>query len=154
MADWHKTLMKSSMADKVLLDTWAWLTLKDRTEKKHSKVIKYCENAVKTKSRLYTTDFILSETFTLLFKRMHTETALTALKDIEESIEGGYIELIRIDQERFKKSIELRRKLKDKPDISFVDISTMVVMKHVGIKKIITGDAHFQHVGFDFQLML
>lgn len=119
------------MVNKILLDTWAWLALKDKKEKKHRQVVRFCEDAVKKKKKIYTTDLILVETITLLFKRMNCESALLALKDIQESIEGGYIELVRIEAKRFKAGIKLREKLMDKPDISFTDLTSMIVMEEL-----------------------
>ena len=127
--------------------------IKDKKEKIHSHVVRFCEDAVKNKKKIYTTDFILVETITLIFKRLNIESAMIALKDIEESIEGGYIELIRIEAKRFKEGLKLRKKLKDKPDISFTDLTSMIVMKEIDIKHIVTGDAHFQHVGMNFKIV-
>ena len=145
--------MKNFMVNKILLDTWAWLALKDKKEKKHEQVIRFCEDIVKKKKKIYTTDFILAETITLLFKRMNRESALSALKDIEESIEGSYIELVRIEAKRFNEGLKLRKKLSDKPDISFTDLTSMVVMKEMNIKHVVTGDTHFQYVGMDFKII-
>ncbi len=39
----------------------------------------------------------------------------------------------------------------DKPRISFTDLTSMVVMKELGVKDIVTGDEHFEHVGMGFQ---
>ncbi|MCL5995064.1 MAG: hypothetical protein M1546_03285 [Chloroflexi bacterium] len=45
----------------------------------------------------------------------------------------------------------LRLKFSDKPDISFTDLTSMVVMTELGITQIMTADAHFTHVGMGFQ---
>ncbi len=41
----------------------------------------------------------------------------------------------------------------DKPDISFVEFTSMVVMQDLGITDVFTGDAHFQQVGPGFRLL-
>ena len=41
----------------------------------------------------------------------------------------------------------------DKPDISFTDLTSMVVMLALGITHIVTADAHFLKVGEGFQLL-
>jgi len=45
-----------------------------------------------------------------------------------------------VTSERFEKAKGLRLKYQDKPKISFTDLTSMVVMKELGVKEIITGD--------------
>ena len=47
--------------------------------------------------------------------------------------------------------MELRRKYDDKPDISFTDLTSMVVMQEFDLRDVLTGDAHFEHVGMGFR---
>ena len=101
----------------------------------------------------YTTDYILDETFTLLFKRLSFHQAHQALKIIEDSIQAEYLILEYITPSRFAQAKSLRVKLQDKPDISFTDLSTMIVMEKLNISMILTGDAHFAHIGMDFQIV-
>jgi len=39
----------------------------------------------------------------------------------------------------------------DKPGISFVDFTSFVLMKEVGIMKVLTADRHFEEVGLRFE---
>ncbi len=50
-----------------------------------------------------------------------------------------------------KKAKGLRLKYQDKPKISFTDFTSMVVMKELSIKTILTEDEHFEHVGMGIQ---
>ena len=99
----------------------------------------------------YTTDYILDETFTLLFKRLSFHQAHQALNIIEDSIQAEYLILEYITPSRFAQAKSLRVKLQDKPAISFTDLST--VMEELNISTILTGDAHFAHIGMDFQIV-
>jgi predicted nucleic acid-binding protein len=47
----------------------------------------------------------------------------------------------------------MRQKYHDKPDISFVDFTSMVVMQDLGIVDVFTGDGHFHQVGLGFRLV-
>jgi predicted nucleic acid-binding protein len=71
---------------------------------------------------------------------------------LSEGIEAGEIVSVPISSSRFKAAQALRLKFKDKPDISFTDLSSMVVMRELGVRKILTEDAHFEHVGMGFEL--
>ena len=99
----------------------------------------------------YTTDYVLDETFTLLFRRLPFKDAADSLDIIELAIAEGYLRLERITGERFEKAKCLRMKFKDKPRISFTDLTSMVVMAERGITNILTEDDHFDQVGMGFK---
>ena len=46
----------------------------------------------------------------------------------------------------------MRQRYHDKPDISFVDFTSMAIMQDRGITDLFTGDAHFQQVNLGFRL--
>jgi len=140
--------------NKLFIDTWGFLCLRDKKEKNHKKINKTFDDLLKQNVRMFTTDYVLDETFTLFYRRLDSDNALKAVNVLLKLNESNGLVVERISPRRFEDTIELRKKLLDKPDISFTDLTSMIVMKELGIKNIITGDAHFQHVGFDFQLML
>jgi predicted nucleic acid-binding protein len=100
---------------------------------------------------IYTSDYVLDETITLVFKRLPFKTAKESLAKLDKAIEQGYLQVEWVTPERFEKAKILRLKYQDKPKISFTDLSSMVVMEELGLKDIITGDEHFEHVGMGFQ---
>jgi predicted nucleic acid-binding protein len=67
-----------------------------------------------------------------------------------KAINLEYLNLEWISQERFEAAKQLRLKFIDKPMISFTDFTSMVVMKELEIKLILTADAHFGQVGLGF----
>jgi predicted nucleic acid-binding protein len=75
------------------------------------------------------------------------------LAKIDKAIKEGYVQVERVTPERFEKAKVLRLKYQDKPRISFTDLTSMVLMRELGVKDIITEDEHFEHVGMDFQLV-
>ena len=139
------------MANSLFIDTWGWLALRDRRELRHVAVAElYTRHRVQGGS-VYTTDYALDETFTLLFKRLPFVQARDSIRGIDQAVEQGYLFLERITPARFESAKLLRLKFDDKPDISFTDLTTMVVMEELGITRIMTADAHFTHVGLGFQ---
>jgi len=93
----------------------------------------------------------LDETITLLFRHLPFETAKEGLEKIERAIAENYLVLEWINKKRFKKAKDLRLKLQDKPRISFTDLTSMVVMKELRIKDVLTEDDHFIQVGMGFR---
>jgi predicted nucleic acid-binding protein len=47
----------------------------------------------------------------------------------------------------------LRKRLDDKPDISFTDLASMVIMQDWHIVRVFTADVHFSQVGLGFSLV-
>ena len=136
---------------KIFIDTWGWLTLRDRDETRHGDVKEFYQQLRDGNEMIYTSDYVLDETITLVFKRLPFKTAKESLAKLDKAIEQGYLQVEWVTPERFEKAKILRPKYQDKPKISFTDLSSMVVMEELGLKDIITGDEHFEHVGMGFQ---
>jgi len=47
----------------------------------------------------------------------------------------------------------LRKKYQDKPDISFTDFTSFVIMQELAINRVFTGDAHFEKVNLGFEIL-
>jgi predicted nucleic acid-binding protein len=141
------------MTVKLFVDTWGWLTLHDKSERYHLQATQVYRNALAVGGQIYTSDYILDETITLLFRRLPAPRASQSMKKLLSAFSESHFHLIRISEERFTQAIELRAKFLDQPLISFTDLTSMVVMLEVGIVTILTEDAHFTHLGMGFQLL-
>ena len=139
--------------NRVFIDTWGWVNLFNPKERHHEQVGSLYKNLRSASGSIVTTDYVLDEVWTMLFKRVPFLSASKALEAVSQAVAEGYIVLERISPERFEAAQRLRLRLQDKPDISFTDLTSMTVMQEVGITEIITGDAHFTHVGMGFILL-
>jgi uncharacterized protein len=140
-----------SMASRLLIDTWGWLTLNDAGERRHSEVATFYRTLLAQKALIYTTTFILDETFTLFFKRLNPYQAQQAMLQLSAAFSTEQLQLIQIDEPRFTQAQTLRLKYLDKPQISFTDLTSMVVMREFNIEQTLTEDAHFIQVGLGFE---
>lgn len=136
---------------RLFIDTWGWIVLGNKREPRHAEITKFYSSRKKQRGISYTTDYVLDETFTLLFRRLSFKEAKDSLDIIDLAINEGYLRLERITAERFEKAKGLRIKFRDKPRMSFTDLTSMVVMAERGITDILTGDDHFTQVGMGFQ---
>lgn len=141
------------MVTKLFVDTWGWLTLHDRREDQHIAVVEQYQAIRAAGGQIYTTDYVLDETFTLFFKRLRAEQAKTSMDLLLDAFEQDGFYLERITTERFASTRILRLKYSDKPNISFTDLTSMAVMQELGISAVLTGDAHFLQVGMNFQVV-
>lgn len=142
----------SNDSNGVFIDTWGWLSLCSDAEPKHSRMKTLYREWFESKKRRITTDWVLAESATLIFKRVRFETAKQFFEGVWQAQEIGSLQLEFIDEKRMADVWKLRLKLKDKPDISFVDLSSFVVMKELSISRVATADQHFAHVGMGFVL--
>jgi predicted nucleic acid-binding protein len=139
------------MKDKLFIDTWGWLVIHNKREPRHTEIKKYYRTFRAQRGTIYTTDYVLDETMTLLFRRLPFTTAQDAMNIMHSAVSQRYLNIEWISPGRFEKAKELRFKLKDKPGISFTDLTSMVVMSELGLEDILTSDDHFLHIGLGFQ---
>jgi len=95
---------------------------------------------------------VLDETFTLLFRRLPFQQAKESMEMLDKAIQEGFLYMEQITLDRFEQAKRLRLKFQDKPRISFTDFTSMVVMKDLEIRKILTEDDHFVQVGMGFEI--
>lgn len=138
------------MDNNLFIDTWGWLTLHNRQELKHEETVKFYKNFLNNQGNIYTTDYVLDETFTLFFKRLSSYQANLAMELLHKSFADKRFHLIFITADRFENTCKMRVKYSDKPFISFTDLSSMVIMQELGISLILTGDDHFHQVNLGF----
>ena len=134
---------------KLFIDTWGWVAVADRGDSGHEAATEIFRRARRSGGAV-TSNFILDETFTLLFKRRPFEDAWHFTTDV---VRSPFIDIQEVTGARFSRTIALRKQFPDKPKISFTDLSTMAIMVELGINDILTADRHFTHVGLGFRAL-
>jgi predicted nucleic acid-binding protein len=139
--------------DRLFIDTWGWLTLRDKGERRHKDIALVFESFQQSNAGIYTSDFVLDETFTLFFRRLPFAAARESMELLMAGVEEGSLILVPISATRFNAAQKLRLRYQDKPNLSFTDLTSMVVMQEFEIQKILTEDSHFSQVGLEFELI-
>jgi len=137
----------------IFVDTWAWLALAHKRDPYHSIAVRAHKNLQKQRRHYVTTDYVLSEMMAPLFGVLNFAKAEQFMLNLFQSIRSGRYQLERITSDRFERAWQFRRKFHDKPAISFVDFTSMVVMQDVGLTDVFTGDDHFRRVNLGFRLV-
>jgi len=133
------------------IDTWAWLVLANDKDPSFAKVHRLRAEAGPRPGAWVTTDYVLDETITRLFARVPFVGARRFCEAIFESSRLGLVDIEHVTPERFRFAWRMRVKYRDKTEISFTDLTSFVVMRELGVSQVITGDAHFEHVGLGFR---
>lgn len=138
---------------RIFIDTWGFITLFNKKEFLHKEVKNLYNKKLIGKYSFFTTDYIIDESITLIYNRVPRNLAESYVDIILKSIEGNDLNLIRVNKRYFDEAISLRKKYKDKPDISFTDLTSIAVIKDLQINEILTADKHFLQVGLDIMLL-
>jgi len=133
------------------IDTWAWLVLGNERDPAFNAVSALRADAAGRLGAWVTTDYILDETLTRLFAAVPVLKARRFADAIFQASESGLVTIERVTSERFQAAWQLRLRYRDKPRISFTDVTSFVVMKEMGLTSVISGDAHFEHAGLGFR---
>ncbi len=94
---------------------------------------------------LYTSNYILDETLTLLKDRCGPAIAISLRQDLEAS---PSVKILWVDRENEAKAWKIFRSHKDKT-YSFTDCTCFALMEEHAIKSAFAFDRHFRQRGFD-----
>ena len=134
----------------LFIDTWGWMALGHRREPRHEEVKRLFRELRRHGIPVYTSDYVLDELITLLFRREVFEEAKRFVESILGAAVLGQLRIERVTPDRFSAAWELRKRFRDKPSISFTDLTSMVIMDERGIRQVLTEDEHFLQVGMGF----
>ena len=136
----------------IFVDTWAWVALALKLDQYHQRAKRAHKQLIRAKRRYVTTDYVLSEVIAHLYTTLPAVKAQSYVNSILATADQGTYQLAHVSPSQFRQAWQMRQKYNDKPDISFVDFTSMVVMQDFGITDVFTGDAHFQQVNLGFRL--
>ena len=132
---------------KLLLDTGAWVAIEDGGDSRHEDALRFKE-AVAGEYLLFTTDYILDETFTLLLVDCGHDSVLTFKRGIDLMRRGGILRVVPIMQSLFDDAWDVFVRFNSDKQWSFTDCTTYTVMKQMGITEVFAFDRHFDQMGF------
>jgi predicted nucleic acid-binding protein len=137
----------------IFVDTWAWVALAAKRDQYHRQAVSTHKSLQQAGRPYVTTNFVLSEVIAHLYTTLTAPQAQGFINALLAAVEAGTYDLVHVSADQFRRAWELRQKYHDKPDISFVDFTSMVVMQDMDLIEVFTGDAHFLQVGLGFQLL-
>jgi predicted nucleic acid-binding protein len=137
----------------IFVDAWAWLALSNRKDMHHELARKLYGELKEAGYTMVTSDYVIDEVITVLFKNVDFSSARDFIESLFAAIKDNQIKLERITEPRFKMAWSLRKKYQDKPDISFTDLTSFVLMQELAINCVFTGDAHFNQVNLGFEII-
>jgi predicted nucleic acid-binding protein len=133
------------MAEKIFVDTSAWIALFVKNDKYHAKAASIFKNIQKTNAVLYTSDYVVDETVTTIRVKSNHPYSLLALESI---LDSRMTVLVYVNPDYFMKIAQLYQKYKEQ-DFSFTDVSSFVICQSLHIKNVFAFDEDFRIAGFN-----
>ncbi len=132
----------------IFVDTWAWYALSNRKDKDHELAVELNKKYISEGFHYITTNFIFSETYTLIIVRGKDHKADIKFDEkLKAMSENRTISYIRITEAIEDTAWEIANQYDDK-DFSYVDCTSFAIMKKLGISVAFTDDDHFKQIGF------
>ena len=133
------------MAQRIFIDTGAFLALEDESDQYHDSAIQFREQVLRSSSyELITTSYILDETLTLLRFRLGIRASIGFSKRIRTS---KVVQIVHVSREIEEEALDLFERYEDK-SFSFTDCVSFVVMKNLDLQEFFGFDQHFSQMGF------
>jgi predicted nucleic acid-binding protein len=137
----------------VFVDAWAWIALASQDDQHHEAAAAEHGRLVKQRREYVTTDFVLGEVVTHIYRTQDVAEAEAFIGGLWDRLDRNEYRMVHLTPAQVRQAWQMRKKYRDKPDISFVDFTSFVVMRDLGISDVFTGDAHFEQVGMGFRLV-
>jgi predicted nucleic acid-binding protein len=128
----------------LFVDTGAWLALYDRSDQFHPKAFALANQLKTDRIPWGTTDYVFSESVTLIRFRLGHEAAVAFGRSV---LDSQVVTLFDVTQEDRQEAWSLFVKYQDQ-DFSFTDCTSFAVMKRLKIREAFGFDRHFLTAGF------
>jgi predicted nucleic acid-binding protein len=132
------------MAYEIFVDTSGFYAMLVHSDDKHPMAKRFFRDARRRKHVFLTTDYVLSETATLLKARGFVHLLQTFFETLDES---DACRIAWTDADSFQNVRTYFLKHADQ-EWSFTDCLSFRVMKRLRLREALTKDSHFEHAGF------
>ncbi|MEW6770995.1 MAG: PIN domain-containing protein [Bacillota bacterium] len=130
---------------KICVDSGGFIALVYKSDLQHKKATQFYER-VKQKAVFYTTNMVISETYTWLRYHVSHTVAVKFLDVTEEAALAGELRIIGVDGPTEEKARQILGKYSDQ-DFSYVDATSFAILDLLEIADVFGFDAHYRIFG-------
>jgi uncharacterized protein len=131
-------------ARSLFVDTSGWYALTDMRDHGHSTAARRFRRATGGRRRVVTTNYVVSESYTLIMGRLGPRTAQAFLGRIRSSL---ILQRVHVVEEWEDEAERLLVQYHDQR-FSYVDATSFVTMRRLGIREALAFDSDFVIAGF------
>lgn len=137
------TTRSAPRVGRVLVDSSAYFAFADPRDGNYGKATAIATQLAKDQAHLFTTTFVVAETYSLLLSRLGRATAIRVLDQIDQ----GTTTVIRVSLRDERRGREILHHYDDK-NFSLVDATSFAIMERLRITHVFAFDTHFEQFGF------
>lgn len=131
------------MSERVFVDSSAYFAANDPRDSNHTAAATTLRRLRQERAEMYTTNYVVAETHTLLLTRRNRDVAIQVL----DRILASDTRIIRATEGDERRAREIVRQYTDK-DYSLIDAISFAVMQRLHLRLVWTYDHHFAQFGF------
>lgn len=135
------------MPHETFLDTCFWFAYLVRKDKNHQGSVRLMETLMTEGTLLSTSELIVSETYTLLMRKLGTSAALLFLGLLQQQVREGFTKIYWTDWQTLQSAHSILKKYADH-SLSFTDAATAALINRRRLPAIATYDRHFRLMNF------
>lgn len=128
----------------IFIDTGAFIARYIARDEHNKDAVTFWESLEKNRDKIFTSNFVLDETFTLLGRKADYRFAAERAKIIFSS---SAITILRPEDKHEIAALKLFEKYADN-EVSYTDCISFVLMKEHRIARVFSFDRHFKNAGF------
>lgn len=126
------------------VDTSAWYALLSESDTEHAAALRRFERLVQERRTAVTTNHVVSEAYTLLRRRLGARVSLSFVRRIRGD---SFVRRVFVPENWEEEAERLLEQYQDQV-FSYVDATSFVAMRHLGIQEALTFDRDFVVAGF------
>lgn len=133
----------------IFVDTSAWVALVRKKDAKHSRAVRFWNEALRSRALILTSEFVIAETYTLLMSRKMPANLIEGLSKLLDECEGE--QLLRVERASdsvFRRARSIFMKYLDQR-VSYVDCVSYLLARERAADCIFAFDDHFRILGLD-----
>lgn len=135
------------MTKRVFIDTSAWVAYLLKGEKNHKRISAYLNNLIKSRAELFTSDFVLSETWTRLITSQGFYYASALRSKTKQAESENLLTIFHTRESFFEETWDIFEKFSDKK-LSYTDANIILYLRKFKVDEILTLDGDFTKAGF------
>ena len=132
----------------IFVDTSAWDAIEDSGDRYHAAALRFKEELAQQRARLYVTNFVLDECYTLLLYNVGYARTVAFKRAIDLMQAGGILVVVHISEALEQAAWTVFERFNQDKEWSFTDCTTKAVMENLGISQVFAFDHHFDQMGF------
>jgi predicted nucleic acid-binding protein len=132
---------------RIFVDTWAWYALADVADSDHVRARRLNEQLLARGYTFVTTNFVLSETVTLIRYHLHHQAAVRFWAMLHALVDAELVQLVRVTELHENAAWEIFERFADQK-FSYTDCTSFAVMRDLGLQQVFSADHHFATLGF------